>query len=523
MHERLPVIDLFAGPGGLGEGFACFQAGDYSPFRIALSVEKDHWAHKTLLLRAFLRNARMPAVRNQYRRFIRSKRGPDELMKLFDCAPKAARSARAEALHGEIGCGMFSDDRLAEQVRRVVGSAKIWVLVGGPPCQAYSLAGRSRHAKLRKNNIAQFESDRRHYLYEHYLRLIQNTRPPVFLMENVKGLLSSTLRGERVFNRIVDDLRSPGKQEYTIYSVTKPSCTGAPGTRPDFRPSDFIVRSERYGIPQKRHRVIILGIRSDIGVVPRYLTERPTRISLHDVISDLPMIRSSVSRNNGLRPWIDCVRETADLVGAKGAPRGLLHMIHSELRRLSDKLPTGALAMPYRPGRPPRHSRLWYRIRRLPFVANHEGRSHMQTDLQRYFFLSCAAKWYSNQGEHRSPQLSDLPKRLWPKHRNVINGETKVFLDRFRVQLADQPATTVTSHIAKDGHYFIHPDPVQCRSLTVREAARVQTFPDDYVFMGPRTSQYQQVGNAVPPLLGREIAAIIYDLFQDAYSTTARP
>ncbi len=144
----------------------------------------------------------------------------------------------------------------------------------------------------------------------------------------------------------------------------------------------------------------------------------------------------------------------------------------------------------------------WYSDRHFALVLNHESRSHMPADLQRYLF---AAAYAQIVGE--SPTLGDFPERLLPDHKNInIKAAEIPFDDRFRVQLWKHPSTTVVSHISKDGHYYIHPDPIQCRSLTVREAARLQTFPDNYLFEGNRTQQYTQVGNAVPPLLARQIA-----------------
>ena len=145
----------------------------------------------------------------------------------------------------------------------------------------------------------------------------------------------------------------------------------------------------------------------------------------------------------------------------------------------------------------------------------------MASDLARYLF---AATFAHSQGY--SPRLDTFPPKLLPDHLNVqFRNEVEVipFKDRFRVQCKDEPATTVVAHIAKDGHYYIHYDPSQCRSLTVREAARLQTFPDNYFFVGTRTEQYTQVGNAVPPLLAHKLAKIVRSLLNEMNRKKRRP
>jgi DNA (cytosine-5)-methyltransferase 1 len=150
------------------------------------------------------------------------------------------------------------------------------------------------------------------------------------------------------------------------------------------------------------------------------------------------------------------------------------------------------------------------------FVTNNETRGHSEKDLHRYFFCSVWAKVAkNNKGGISSPKSRDYPEILKPNHKNFDSGK---FVDRFRVQIENDAATTITSHISKDGHYFIHYDPLQCRSLTVREAARIQTFPDNYFFVGNRTEQYVQVGNAVPPYLAKQIATQVLLIMKDKKS-----
>ena len=145
----------------------------------------------------------------------------------------------------------------------------------------------------------------------------------------------------------------------------------------------------------------------------------------------------------------------------------------------------------------------WYFDNKLGVVLNHETRGHILTDIVRYSFAASFAEVQGNSPRgHNDYDYVGLA----PRHKNWTSGK---FIDRFKVQERNKPASTITSHIAKDGHYFIHYDPVQARSMTVREAARIQTFPDNYFFQGPRTQQYQQVGNAVPPLLALKIANVV--------------
>ena len=225
-------------------------------------------------------------------------------------------------------------------------------------------------------------------------------------------------------------------------------------------------------------------------------------------IEDLPRLRSGLSdRGDSSVAWHEMQLATLKaswFVHLQKYDARVADRVQAALRsRGHHRLTRGGEFIGGRVG-PSVHNK-WFVDPRMNGVANHATRSHIAEDLKRYLFASAFA------AEHkRSPTLSDFPVALLPAHRNVRKAlKGAMFEDRFRVQLADRPATTVTSHISKDGHYYIHYDPSQCRSLTAREAARLQTFPDNYYFCGGRTAQYQQIGNAVPPYLAKQIAQIV--------------
>lgn len=494
-----PIVDLFAGPGGLGEGFASLLNDNSYSYRAHISIEKDRFAHRTLLLRHFFRCFLPSEVPEEYYQYLSGTRPLSALAELY---PREWTSASDSALHLELGEGTHEAVRI--RISRSLRNHRRWVLVGGPPCQAYSLVGRSRRSK-----DPDFEKDERHFLYREYLRILTDHAPPVFVMENVKGLLSARVRGEPVINKILADLmrpkqavaRSDNGLSYRLYSLSQRG-----EFRADADPRSFLVRAEDHGVPQARHRMFIVGIRSDIDVVPETL-ERRDPSNVQSVIGGMPRIRSGVSRaEDSSSHWRSILNKAAASHWFRrlGAESEFLKRIRHDLQR-NIRVPINRQSSDYRA---PACMKGWYCDDRLDVLTLHESRSHIESDISRYFFASAFSSV-----TRQSPKLADFPEELLPAHGNVAAGKSgDMFSDRFRVQLAHRASTTITSHISKDGHYYIHYDPMQCRSLTVREAARLQTFPDNYHFEGPRTSQYHQVGNAVPPFLAHQIGAVVKDV-----------
>lgn len=531
----IPVIDLFAGPGGLGEGLSRSCA----DFRIVLSVEKDGMAFETLRLRAAHR-----ALLRMVSREAREWALWDEIV---ETAPwntvfeqlvnkggnmirTACREADQEAWHFELGHTQrrVISTRIRERLTPYAANGGLpdnVVLIGGPPCQAYSVVGRARN---RGKEGYKAEDDHRHFLYREYLDVINEFKPAVFIMENVKGILSSTVEGRQIFETITNDLRHPGLAcgndtngpAYVLVALAH----GAEGDcEPTHTAEDFLIAAEKFGLPQARHRVVICGIRKDIfrkagNHVPP-LTPVDS-IPVINAIGDLPRLRPNVSfRGQGLS-WtqslsLPLMDKALEQLRSRGGEDSLLaaNMVYHRMQIRTSVEDPGPGSNRMRRQTAPGVLQDWYLDRPTSLLTNHESRSHMPEDLLRYFFMAVAGLRGS------SPRLADFPPCLLPQHKNVDpdNLGAAIFKDRFRVQLAHMHSMTITSHIGKDGHAFIHHDPLQCRSLTVREAARLQTFPDTYVFLGNRTSQYTQVGNAVPPLLASKIGEIVASVLHRAH------
>lgn len=510
MTANFAIVDLFAGPGGLAEGFSSFETETRNrPFSVELSVEKEQSAHQTLRFRSFLRHFGRAFPQEYYDWLNHGGTEPD-WQALYSREWKAAEAEALCLTLGEEAAGRIIAKRIAE-IRKAHG--RNTVLIGGPPCQAYSLVGRARNRGIADYDASQ---DHRHFLYREYIGIISQLEPAAFVMENVKGMLSATVDGVRMFDLITADLRNPpGTAGYELYAFAPKGGTAPAKGR---HPSDYVVRAEELGVPQARHRVIIIGLRRDVAAVFADSGKQPVRstfprASVSDVLDGMPRLRSGLSRQkDDGKAWANALSDACAKVVAQatGLPTDMAGPFRKIVEAVRDEAAAGS-SMPRQAGTPdgigkacPNPLADWLRDDRLHCLPNNATRGHMPSDLARYLFASCFAA-VSGQ----SPKASSFPASLAPDHRN---WETGKFADRFRVQLRGQPSTTITSHISKDGHYFIHPDPAQCRSLTVREAARLQTFPDNYLFRGNRTEQFVQVGNAVPPFLARQIAAALWDI-----------
>lgn len=410
-------IDLFAGAGGLSEGF--IQAG----FEPIAHVEIEKAACNTLKTRAayhYLKN------NNKYQIYVSYLKGDISREDLYNHIP-------SDILDSVINLpiGDEKNEIIQNQIKKAIGNKEVDLIIGGPPCQAYSLVGRARS----KNNM---EGDPRNYLFVQYATYLEKYKPKMFVFENVLGLKSA--KDGHYLTEMENLFIQKG------YQIKL-----------------FTLEAVSFGVLQNRKRIIILGWNKNkkINIPNLEQIKIDNKFVVHDLLKDLPFIMAG----EGTDKFLKYTSQTTE------------YLKTNEIRNGND------------------------------ILTQHIARPHREQDKEIYKIA--VQKWTDKQ---ERLNYNDLPDRL-KTHQNRTS-----FFDRFKVVAADLPySQTVVAHIAKDGHYYIHPDINQNRSISVREAARLQSFPDDYYFEGEkeganRTSAFKQIGNAVPPLMAKEIARTIKNI-----------
>ena len=409
----LSYIDLFAGAGGLSEGF--IQSG-YQPIA---HVEMNANAAKTIETRIAYYYLRDNNKLNIYHSYERGRISRDELLSYI---PKEELNTVINKEISETTIkGIFEtiDTSMREKEIKHVD-----VIIGGPPCQAYSLVGRAQSSHM----IIPMEDDPRNELYKMYIQFLSKYKPRMFVFENVAGI--RTARGGQAYKNLQSYMRRVGYE---------------------LMPHELNARD--FGVLQNRKRMIIVGWLKGTGYDYPNIEPVYSKGIVSDLLDDLPEITPGQSG------------ETYKVEDMRKVKKTLKSM---DLRQKDDVL------------------------------TAHEARPHTAQDIEIY--KRAIDLWFNN-AAHERLRYDDLPDNL-KTHRNRTS-----FVDRFKVVEGDMEyCHTILAHLSKDGHYFIHPSIDQHRSITVREAARLQSFPDNYFFEGARTAQFVQVGNAVPPLMAKKIA-----------------
>ena len=409
----LNYIDLFAGAGGLSEGF--IRAG----FKPIAHVEMNKDACDTLKTRSvyhyLLANNRI----SDYQKYLKGEITRNEYWSLVPDNVIEPIINKEISNHTLDSIFQIIDSRLINE--------KVDVVIGGPPCQAYSVAGRARDPKGMLD-------DHRNHLYKYYVEFLKRYKPKMFVFENVPGILSANNGG--YLNLIFESVREAG------YEL-------------EFK----ILNSKNFNVLQDRKRVIIIGWEKSMKLsYPDFIENEVQFKVLKDLFSDLPKLKNGQGEF-GLTNYSS---EATD------------YLKLSNIRTDNN------------------------------FTTQHISRPNNPNDLEIYQIA--VKKWINDK---KRLNYAELPTRL------IRHSNTSSFTNRFQVVNHDGLAHTVVAHIAMDGHYYIHPDPVQNRSISVREAARIQSFPDDYHFESSRTAAFKQIGNAVPVLMAEGIANKIKELLDE--------
>ncbi|RZK25694.1 MAG: DNA cytosine methyltransferase [Flavobacterium sp.] len=404
--NELNYIDLFAGAGGLSEGFI---REDFKPIA---HVEMDNDACNTLKTRLAFHHFNETTKGSTYTAYLKNQLSRDELW------AKVPEHLMMSVINSEISGKTINS--IFSQVDGQLDGNSVDVIIGGPPCQAYSLVGRSRDPKRMKG-------DKRNYLFRYYAEFLLRYKPKYFVFENVLGLL--TAGNSKYLNEMLE-------------------LFDAVGYKADYK----VLNAEDYGVLQRRRRVIIVGRRGKKDFKFPELSKWDNEWQVkQDLFSDLPPLIPGEELR--VADYTKPANEYLKLTGTRNG---------------------------------------------IDFCTQHITRPHNERDLEIYSIA--IDKWLKDK---KRLKYSELPIRL-QTHRNI-----EAFLDRYKVVNPTGHSHTVVAHISKDGHYYIYPDPNQVRSISVREAARLQSFPDDYYFEGGRTAAFRQIGNAVPPLMAAALAQSI--------------
>ncbi|WP_342540028.1 DNA cytosine methyltransferase [Heyndrickxia sp. FSL K6-6286] len=404
------IIDLFAGAGGLSEGFR--KAG----FNIVAHVEMDKSACNTLRTREAYYYLKSSNKFKLYLDYLEKKISREQL---YEQVPSRVLN---NVIESEISNKTFSsitsiiDERLKSSPNNHID-----IIIGGPPCQAYSYVGISRDPNRMKD-------DPRNYLYRHYIRFLKKYKPKFFIFENVKGILTA--------------------KNGTIFKSLQKSVLRA-GYKIDYK----VLNSKDFGVSQNRERVILIGWKNIYQFKFPEFNIVPEPVNIKQLFNDLPPLNAGESID-GLKKY----RKRAKIANS------------------------------------------FIRPQEWNILSQHITRSNNEKDLLIYKLV--VDTWNK---EKRLLKYNELPNEL-QSHKNKES-----FLDRFKLVRLEDISHTVVAHISKDGHYYIHPDVNQNRSISVREAARIQSFPDDFYFEDSRTAAFKQIGNAVPPLMAYHIALILQE------------
>jgi DNA (cytosine-5)-methyltransferase 1 len=398
--QKYTFIDLFAGCGGLSEGF--YRQG----FEALAHVEINHWACETLRAR----------------------------MKHY-----GYKNIDEEVIEHDI-----TAEDIIEKLDNAIKGRAVDVIIGGPPCQAYSTAGRVRDGK-------KMATDARNYLFESYVRILEYYSPKFFVFENVTGLLNAKVEGSPIFPRVIKALG----HNYKVIS----------------NPEILVHNTADYGVPQLRKRVIIMGVRNDI--------KKDIHELYNDVIKTHWNPETPEDEKKGKKRFVDVKQALGDLPPVEPGHDASTDIFNYPCDNEFLK----------RIGKPGVHP-----------LMDHIARTHNDMDRER-FQVMIHNHWTFGQLRREMPQYE--------------HEHARVFDNSYVVQWWDMPSKTILAHIHKDGFQFIHPDEGQRRTFTVREAARIQSFPDDFEFKGSRGEKYKQIGNAVPPLFAEALAKSIIKNLDD--------